>query len=264
MEEESKQTPSVKYEDIESADVRIPVRDGEIPGYRAMPAGAGPFPIVLIAPEIFGVNENIRQICRRFAGEGYFAIAPDFFVRQGDVSQMTDHQEIISKVISKLSDAQVLSDLDAAADYAASTGKGDITRLTMTGFCWGGRIAWLYAAQSDRLRAAVAWYGKVVGDRDELHPRHPLDVVGDLKCPILALHGGKDRSIPIDSLYQLREALIASDKTWELVVFPEAGHGFFADYRPSYNPVAAEKGWQKLLDWFAAHAETHPKQDAAS
>ncbi len=242
-------------ENVEAGDIRIPVGEDEIPGYQASPAGDGPFPIVLVAPEIFGVNENIRQICGRLATEGYFAIAPDLFARQGDVSKMTDHDEI-SQVVSKVPDAQAIGDLDAAADYAAATGKGDIAKLTMTGFCWGGRLAWLYAAQSDRLRAAVAWYGKVAGETDELHPRHPLDLVGELKCPILALHGGKDTSIPIDSLYRLREALIASDKTWELVVYPEAGHGFFADYRPSYSPTAAENGWQRLVQWFGKVTQT--------
>lgn len=233
----------------ETGDIRIPVRDGEIPAYQAIPAGPGPFPIVLLAPEIFGVNENMRDICRRFAAEGYYAIAPDFFVRQGDVSQMTDHQEIISKVVSKVPDGQVMGDLDAAANYAAS-GQGDIGRLTMTGFCWGGRIAWLYAAWSGRLRAAVAWYGRLEGKFDELHQRNPLGIAEDLKCPVLGLYGGMDRSIPLDTVEQMRAEIANTQKNSDIHVYPEAGHGFFADTRPSFNASAAEDGWRRMLLWF--------------
>jgi carboxymethylenebutenolidase len=236
---------------VETSEIRIPVRDGEIPGYQALPAGPGPFPIVLLAPEIFGVNQNMREIARRFAAEGYFAIAPDLFARQGDVSKMTDHSEIFSQVISKVPDAQVTSDLDAAADYAAATGKGDLARLTMTGFCWGGRAAWLYAAESGRLRAAVAWYGRLTGNTDALHPRNPLDVAASLNCPVLGLYGGQDRGIPLDTVEQMRAAIAGAQKNSDIHVYPDAGHGFFADYRPSYNATAAEDGWRRLLRWFS-------------
>jgi carboxymethylenebutenolidase len=236
---------------VETSEIRIPVRDGEIPGYQALPAGPGPFPIVLLAPEIFGVNQNMREIARRFAAEGYFAVAPDLFARQGDVSKMTDHSEIFAQVISKVPDAQVMSDLDAAADYAAAS-KGDLARLTMTGFCWGGRAAWLYAAESGRLRAAVAWYGRLAGNTDALHPRNPLDVAANLNCPVLGLYGGQDRGIPIETVEQMRAAIAGAQKNSEIHVYPEAGHGFFADYRPSYNPNAAQDGWRRLVRWFSA------------
>lgn len=233
---------------LEDAAIQIPTRDREIPGYQAVPTGPGPFPIVLIAPEIFGVNENIRAICRQFAQEGYYAVAPGLFARQGDVSKMTDHQEMVS-VVSKVPDGQALADLDAAADYAAAH-RGDVERLYMTGFCWGGRLAWLYAASSSRLRAAVAWYGRLTGDLDELHERHPLGVVEGLKCPVLGLYGGQDKGISLASVEEMRKAIARDQKNSDIHVYPDAGHGFFADFRPSYNQAAAEDGWRRMLEWF--------------
>lgn len=233
---------------LEGADIQIPTRDREIPGYAAVPAGAGPFPIVLIAPEIFGVNENIRGICRRLAAEGYYAVAPDLFVRQGDVSGMTDHGEMVN-VVFRVPDGQALADLDAAADFAGAH-RGDTGRLYMTGFCWGGRLAWLYAASSSRLRAAVAWYGRLTGEIDELHERNPLGAVEDLKCPVLGLYGGQDKGIPLDSVEQMRKQIARAQRNSDIHVYPDAGHGFFADFRPSYNEAAAEDGWRRMLAWF--------------
>jgi carboxymethylenebutenolidase len=233
---------------IQTAEIRIPVRDGEIPAYGARPADEGGYPVVLLAPEIFGLNENMRDICRRFAREGYYAIAPDLFSRQGDVSKMTDHQEMVN-VVSKVPDGQAIADLDAAADFAAASG-GDITRLYMTGFCWGGRIAWLYAAESSRLRAAVAWYGRLVGETDDIHTRHPLGIIENLHCPVLGLYGGMDKGIPLDTVEAMRAAIANTQKNSDIHVYPEAGHGFFADFRPSYNPAAAEDGWHRMLEWF--------------
>jgi carboxymethylenebutenolidase len=178
------------------------------------------------------------------------AIAPELFHRHGDVSQMQDVQEILAKVVSKTSDAQVTSDLDAAIDYAAATGKADISRLGLTGFCWGGRIAWLFAASSPRLQAAVAWYGRLAGPTDDLHPRHPIDIAAHLKHPVLGLYGGADPGIPLDTVEGMRAAWLAADKNAEIVVYPEAGHAFFADYRPSYNQAAAHDGWHRMRKWF--------------
>jgi carboxymethylenebutenolidase len=237
-------------EGLTEGDVRIPVPDGDIPGYRAMPEKGGPFAIVLIVHEIFGVHEHIRDICRRFGKLGYMAIAPDLFARQGDVSQMTDIKEIISKVVSKVADAQVMADLDATAKYAADSGSGDASRLGITGFCWGGRITWLYAAHSFGLRAAVAWYGRLTGERTPLTPRHPHDLEHDLKAPVLGLYGGSDPGIPIGTIDQMRAACMDPRNGCEIIVYPDAGHAFNADYRPSFRPFDAFNAWKRMLVWF--------------
>ncbi len=235
---------------LEAGEVKIPTKDGEMPAYRAMPATGGPFPVVLVVEEIFGVHEHIKDVCRRFAKAGYLAVAPELFARQGDVSKMSDIQEIISKVVSKVPDSQVMSDLDAAVAWAKKTGKGDTAKLGITGFCWGGRIVWLYAAHSDQLKAGVAWYGRLVGQADELHPKHPVDVVGSLHAPVLGLYGGADQGIPQQTVERMRQALKEAGKPGEIVVYPDAPHGFHADYRPSYRKEAAEDGWKRLLEWF--------------
>jgi carboxymethylenebutenolidase len=242
-------TPS---DGLEAGEIRIPVADGEIPGYRAMPKRGGKFPVVLVVQEIFGVHEHIKDLCRRFAKLGYFALAPEMYARQGDVSRLKTIEEILP-IVSKVGDAQVLSDLDAAVEYAAKTGKGDTARLGLTGFCWGGRVAWLYAAHNPGLKASVAWYGRLVGATDALHPKNPVDVAGDLQAPVLGLYGGRDQGIPPASIEQMREAIRKSGKTAEIVVYPEAGHGFNADYRPGYDKQAAEDGWRRLQEWFRKH-----------
>ncbi len=240
-------------EGLEAGVVAIPTKDGELPAYRAMPATAGTFPTIIVVQEIFGVHEHIRDLCRRLAKEGYFAIAPELYFRQGSVAGITDFKEIISKVVSKVPDAQVMSDLDATVAYAKSTGRADTDRLGITGFCWGGRIVWLYAAHSSTLKAGVAWYGKLVGDASPNTPRHPIDVVGELKAPVLGLYGAADQGIPVETVDRMREACKVAGKTCEIVVYPDTPHAFNADYRPSYRPDPARDGWARMLAWFKSH-----------
>jgi carboxymethylenebutenolidase len=246
----SAQTITTDTTGLEAGEVKIPVADGQIPAYRAMPARGGPFPTVLVVQEIFGVHEHIKDICRRLAKLGYFAVAPELYARQGDVSKIQDFREIFSKVVSKVPDAQVMSDLDAAVAYAKGTGKAETSKLAITGYCWGGRIVWLYAAHNPDLKAGAAWYGRLVGPTDDLHPKNPIDVVGAIKTPILGLYGGADQGIPVDSVETMRAALKAAGKTAEIVVYPDTPHAFFADYRPSYRKEQAEDAWKRMLAWF--------------
>ena len=236
-----------------AGEVKIPTKDGQIPAYRAMPATGGPFPVVLVVQEIFGVHEHIKDVCRRFAKLGHLAIAPELYARQGDVSKITDFSKIISDVVSKVPDAQVMSDLDVTVAYAKESGKGNTDKLGITGFCWGGRIVWLYAAHNPQLKAGVAWYGRLTGESNALQPKHPLDVAASLKAPVLGLYAGQDRGIPLESVEKMRAAVKAANKTAEIVVYPEAQHGFHADYRPSYNKAAAEDGRKRLQAWFKTH-----------
>ena len=236
-----------------AGEVKIPVRDGEIPAYRAIPASGKNFPVVLVVQEIFGVHEHIKDVCRRFAKLGHMAIAPELYARQGDVSKLK-MDEIVSKVVSKVPDAQVMSDLDATVAYAKKSGKGDVRKLGITGFCWGGRIVWLYAAHSPQLKAGVAWYGRLTGrpaDKpNELQPKHPVDVAASLKAPVLGLYGEADQGIPLDTVEQMRAKLKESKTPSEIVVYPNGPHGFHADYRPSYRKEMAEDGWRRLREWF--------------
>jgi carboxymethylenebutenolidase len=236
-----------------AGDVKIPVTDGAIPAYRAKPASAKEPPVVLVVQEIFGVHEHIKDVCRRLAKRGYLAVAPELYARQGDVSKLSDIQQILSQVVSKVPDRQVMDDLDATATWAKSSGEGDTGKLGITGFCWGGRIVWLYAAHNPHLKAGVTWYGRLVGDPDELHPKSPLDVASTLYAPVLGLYGGADSSIPLETVERMRQALQAAHKPCEIVVYPNAQHGFNADYRSSYQKEAATDGWNRLLAWFEAH-----------
>jgi len=240
-------------EGLTAGEVKIPVADGEIPAYRAMPAKGSAFPVVLVVQEIFGVHEHIKDVCRRFAKEGYCAIAPEMYARQGDVSKLTDYREIFAQVVSKVPDAQVMSDLDAAVAWAAKTGSGDPARVAVTGFCWGGRITWLYAAHNSKLKAGVAWYGRLTGQPTELQPRYPIDVAAELKAPVLGLYGEKDQGIPLEDVEKMRAALAAAKQPSEIVVFPDAPHGFHADYRPSFREAAARDAWAQCLAWFRKH-----------
>ena len=249
----SAETITTDTEGLTAGEVRVPVADGEIPAYRALPAKGNKFPIVLVVQEIFGVHEHIRDICRRFAKAGYLAVAPELYARQGDVSKISDWKQIMSQVVSKVPDAQVMSDCDATVGWAAKSSNGDADRVAITGFCWGGRIVWLYAAHNPKLKAGVAWYGRLTGDKTELQPRYPLDVVDDLKAPVLGLYGGKDQGIPLDQVEQMRTKLAAAKKPSKIVVFPDAEHGFLADSRPSYNPKDAAAGWKQCLEWFREH-----------
>ena len=246
-------TVTTSSDGLVASDVKIPVADGEIPGYRAMPAKGGDFPLVLVVQEIFGVHEHIRDVCRRFAREGYLAVAPELYARQGDVSKIADWKQIIAEVVSRVPDAQVMSDLDSTVAWARKSGKGNADKVAITGFCWGGRITWLYAAHSPGLKAGVAWYGRLRGETTELQPRYPLDVVADLRAPVLGLYGGQDQGIPLADVEEMRAALKAAGKPSEIVVFPDAGHAFLADYRPSYNAAAAADGWARALAWFRSH-----------
>jgi carboxymethylenebutenolidase len=246
----SAQTITTDTQGLTAGEVKIPVTDGEIPAYRALPATGGPFPLVLVVQEIFGVHEHIKDICRRLAKLGYMAIAAEMYARQGDVSKLKEIPEIVSKVVSKVPDAQVMSDLDAAVAWAKATGKADVEKLAITGYCWGGRIVWLYSAHNPNLKAGVAWYGRLVGEADELHPKHPIDVVASIKAPVLGLYGEADTGIPVASVEKMRAALKDAGKTAEIVLYPETPHAFFADYRPSYRKDKAEDGWKRLIDWF--------------
>ncbi|MEB3337165.1 MAG: dienelactone hydrolase family protein [Leptolyngbyaceae bacterium] len=230
--------------------VKIPTRDGEIPAYRAMPATGKTFPVVLVVQEIFGVHEHIQDVCRRFAKAGYLAIAPELYARQGDVSKLTDIPTIISQVVSKVPDAQVMSDLDATVEWARKSGQGNVDKLGITGFCWGGRIVWLYAAHNPNLKAGVAWYGRLVGPSNALQPKSPLDLAGSLKAPVLGLYGGKDDGIPVNTVDQMQAALKAAKSPSQIIVYPNAPHAFHADYRPTYRPVIAKDGFIRLLAWF--------------
>ncbi|AFY57780.1 dienelactone hydrolase-like enzyme [Rivularia sp. PCC 7116] len=230
--------------------VKIPVADGEIPAYRAMPAKGGNFPVVLVVQEIFGVHEYIQDVCRRFAKLGYMAIAPQMFARYGDVSKLNNIQEIISKVVSKVPDTQVLSDLDATVVWADNSGKADVDKLGITGFCWGGRIVWLYAAHSPQLKAGVAWYGRLEESRTILQPQYPVDIAPLIKAPVLGLYGGEDTSIPISDVEKMRAALKQTKTATQIKVYPNQPHGFHADYRSSYNEEAAKDGWLLLQNWF--------------
>jgi carboxymethylenebutenolidase len=236
-----------------AGEVKIPVQDGEIPAYRAMPASGSDFPVVLVVQEIFGVHEHIQDICRRFAKLGYLAIAPEMFARQGDVSKISDIQQIISKVVSKVPDAQVMSDLDATVAWAGKAAKGNIDKLGITGFCWGGRITWLYSAYNPKVKAGVAWYGRLVSESKPLTPKNPIDIAADLKVPVLGLYGGKDTGIPNDTVEQMRQSLKSGSSGSEIILYPDAPHAFFADYRPSYRKEQAEDGWKRLQAWFKQH-----------
>jgi carboxymethylenebutenolidase len=236
---------------LEAGEVQIAAADRAIPAYRAKPAQGGPFPVVLVVQEIFGVHEHVKDVCRRLAKAGYLAVAPEMYVRQGDVAGLKSIDEVRT-VVAKVPDAQVLSDLDAAVAYAVSDG-GDADKLAITGFCWGGRITWLYAAHNPQLKAGVAWYGRLVGEASELTPKHPVDVAGDLKAPVLGLYGGADQGIPLDTVEAMRAACAKAGKTCEIVVFEGAPHAFHADYRPSYRAEPAKEGWSRLLDWLRQH-----------
>ncbi|MEH1937012.1 MAG: dienelactone hydrolase family protein [Nostoc sp.] len=232
--------------------VKIPVKDGEIPAYRAAPATGENFPIVLVIQEIFGVHEHIQDITRRFAQLGYLAIAPELFIRQGDVSKLSSMDKI-RPIVAKVPDAQVLSDLDATVHWAVKSAKGNADKLAITGFCWGGRITWLYAAHNPKVKAGVAWYGRLVGDATELQPQNPINIASKLTVPILGLYGGKDMGIPLNTVEQMRDRLKESSSKSEIIVYPDAPHAFFADYRPSYREKEAKEGWKRLLVWFKEH-----------
>jgi carboxymethylenebutenolidase len=264
---------------LRAGPVEIPAADRVLPAYRARPDGAGPFPVVLVVHEIFGVHEYIRDVCRRLARAGYLAVAPDLYLRQGDPTRAASVDAIVGEIVARVPDAQVMADLDATAAWAASEG-GDLagkaaerprseaprgkpsrepseaprTGLFVTGFCWGGRIVWLYAAHRRGLGAGAAWYGRLTGPVRPETPEHPVDLAERLLAPVLGLYGAEDAGIPLEGVFAMRKQLAQAGSASEIVVFPEAPHGFHADYRESYRPMAAEEGWRRMLEWFQRHA----------
>ena len=232
-----------------AGEVEIPSGDVRIPGYRARPEKGTSFPVVLVVQEIFGIHEHIKDLCRRLAKDGHLAVAPYLYAREGEVAHLTEIPDIYAKVVSRVPDAQVMKDLDATVDWAEKDG-GDSNRLAATGFCWGGRIVWLYAAHSDKLKAGAAWYGRLVGQPNELQPKNPVDIAPDLKAPVRGFYGGKDHGISIESVEQMKFALDAAKQPSSIHVYPDAQHGFNADYRPSYDPAAARDAWAKMLAFF--------------
>lgn len=239
--------------------ITIPAPAGDLPAYRAHPASGGPFPLVLVIQEIFGLHEHIRDVVRRFAKRGYYAIAADLFVRQGDPSRLGSIDELRA-LAGRVPDRQVLSDLDASVAFATASGKADAGKVAAVGFCWGGRIAWLYAAHAPTLKAAVAWYGRLTGERTEAQPQHPIDVANALQAPVLGLYAGQDQGIPLSTVTELKAALRAASEAGnaaaarsEIHVYPDAPHAFYADYRPSYRPEAAADAWERQLAWLSRH-----------
>jgi len=247
---------------LQAGEVKIPTAAGEIPAYRALPIGDGKhkLPVLLVVHEIFGVHEHIKDLCRRFAKLGYLAVAPELFARQGDASKYSDIKQLQQEIVSKASDAQVAADLDATIAWASAEPRADVAKLGITGFCWGGRIVWLYAEHSKQLKAGVAWYGRLVGDPTEKQPKHPVNIAADLKAPVLGLYGGKDQGIPLDSVDVMKQDLQKAASAGNAAagassfhIYPDAGHAFHADYRPSYRKDAAQDGWKRMLAWFKQH-----------
>lgn len=237
-----------------AGEVSIAVADGKIPAYRAMPAGPGTFPVMLVVQEIFGVHEHIKDMCRRYAKRGYYAIAPELFARQGDVSTMTDIPTILSQVVSKVPDAQVCADLDATLAFARASGRADLRRTGLVGYCWGGRTAWIYARHNPKLNAAVAYYGLLEGLKaPELRPQDPIDLAQEIKVPVLGLYSGIDAFVKQETIAKMRGLVNQGGSGSEIVVFPNVDHGFNADYRPSYDKAAATYAQKLANDWFKKH-----------
>lgn len=248
----SAETITTDAQGLTAGEVDVSFGYDSVPAYRAMPAQGSNFPVVLVVQEIFGVHEHIKDICRRLAKQGYLAIAPELFARIGDVSKMSDIKEILDKVVAKAPDAQVMKDLDNCIRWAEAN-NGDVSKIAVTGFCYGGRIVWLYCAHNENVKAGVAWYGRLKSPATATQPKHPIDVAAQLKAPVLGLYGGKDQGIPLADVDAMRAALQTAQKPAEIVVYPQAQHGFHADYRNSYDKQAAEAGWQRMLSWFKQH-----------
>ena len=241
-------------EGLKTGEVSYEVNGFKVPAFFAAPEGKSNLPVVLVIQEIFGVHEYIADTCRRFAKAGYLAIAPELFARQGDPTKYGEIAKLIAEVVNKVPDAQVMADLDGAVKWAGANG-GNLDKVAVTGFCWGGRITWLYAAQGP-VKAGVAWYGRMVGTSNELMPKNPIDVAAMMRAPVLGLYGEKDGGIPLDTLEKMKVVLAtgtAASKAAQFVVYPDAPHAFHADYRPSYRKEAAEDGFKRCLEWFKTH-----------
>ncbi|MEQ5843969.1 dienelactone hydrolase family protein [Paraburkholderia acidicola] len=251
----SAQTIHTDSDGLEAGEVAVTSGGVIVPAYRAQPKGKTHLPVIIVVHEIFGVHEHIADVCRRFAKAGYLAIAPNLYTRQGDPSIYPTIQQLNEQLVSKVPDAQVLADLDATVAWAGEHG-GDLRRVGVNGFCWGGRITWLYAEHNPNVRAGVAWYGRVTGDHTAMTPANPIDRVADLHAPVLGLYGRQDTSIPQDTLEQMKQAIAEGPREGrgsQFVVYDDAGHAFFADYRPSYKKADAEDGWRRALAWFKQH-----------
>lgn len=243
------QTIVTDTRDLTAGEVKIAVNDGQMAAYRAMPSGGKNLPVMLVVQEIFGVHEYIKDVCRRFAKEGYLAIAPELYARQGDATKYKDVAELVQEVVSRVPDAQVLSDLDASADWAVNNG-GNAEKMAVTGFCWGGRIVWMYASHNPHLKAGAAWYGGLVRPGNPLTPTHPIDIAATLTVPVLGLYGADDTGIPSDTVEKMRDALKDAGSASEIMLYLDTPHGFHADYRPSYRPREAKDAWKRMMDWF--------------
>ena len=243
-------------EGLKTGETTFEVNGFKVPAFYAAPAGKKNLPVILVIQEIFGVHEYIADTARRFAKAGYLAIAPELYARQGDPSKYSEMAKLMTEVVAKVPDAQVMADLDGAVKWATANG-GNAKKIGITGFCWGGRITWLYAEQSKNVKAGVAWYGRLVGTPSALSPTNPLDLAANLKAPVLGLYGGQDGGIPLSTVNQMKDALAdagakgnAAAKASEFVVYPAAPHAFHADYRPSYRKEAADDGFKRALAWF--------------
>ncbi len=239
-------------EGLTAGEVRIPVAGGEAPAYRAKPARGSGFATILVVHEIWGVHEHFKDVCRRLGKLGYQAVSVDLFARRGNAAAMTDVPQIISTIVAPTPDTQLMADLDATARWAAQDG-GDAGKLGITGFCWGGRVVWMYAAHNPNLKAGVAWYGALNFQPGEQRPRQPRDVAAQLHAPVLGLYGGADTGIPQTQVEELRAALRAANKPSEIHVYPDTPHAFYADYRPSYRAEQARDGWARMQAWFRQH-----------
>ncbi len=240
---------------LDAGEVSVPVADGKIPAYRARPMGKTNAPTALVVQEVFGIHEHIKDICRRLAKTGYYAIAPSLYARYGDPGKydMAHAKDLMTDIVSKVPDAGVMSDLDSAVAFAQSEG-ADTTKLGITGFCWGGRIVWLYAAHNPKLSAGVAWYGPLAGQPNDLRPHSAIELASQVKAPVLGLYGGLDQNITAADIAAMRAALAKAGNTkCRIDVFADAQHGFNADYRPSYNEQDAKEAWSRMLAWFKAN-----------
>lgn len=241
---------------LTEGDVSIPTGAEKMPGYWAMPKGNGSLPVVLVIQEVFGLHTYIRDVCRRLAKGGYCAVAPSLYFRQGDATKIADIQALLKEIVSKVSQRQVLSDLDATMAWLGKQKDADTKRAAITGFCWGGSVVWLYSAHNPKVKAGVAWYGKLTGERTDNVPKFPLDIAKDLKVPVLGLYGEKDNGIPLEQVDKMKTLLKAGKSGSEIVVYPGAQHGFHADYRPSYHEESAKDGWSRMLAWFRKNGVT--------
>lgn len=255
---QAQQVISTDFDGLDTSEASIEENGIELYAYYAKPKEAkGPLPTVIVCSEIFGVHEYIADTARRFAKQGYLAIAPEFFTRAGDPTSLGTFAEILKEIVGKTPDAQVMDDIRASLAWAAMNG-GDPNRVGITGFCWGGRITWLACANIPQIKAGVAWYGRLVGEKSANFPAHPIDLAKDLKAPVLGLYGEKDDGIPLESVDQMKQALAAATgnpaaQGSKFEIYPDAPHAFHADYRATYREGPAKDGWQKCLAWFAEH-----------